>query len=329
MIRWTRRAALGLAIVAMLGTSAACGRSLDGGQDDPAAGPGKEGWPQTIQYGLLPTGDQDELVALYTPFETYMAECLDHPFKLFTGTDYNVMIEAMRTRSIHLSRFGPFSYILAHDRSGAEALTIAVEDADEPTYKALVITLKSHGFQTVADLKGHSFAFVDPTSSSGHLYPRALLIDELGITNDQVESWLGDVVYAGNHSASLLSVLNGDTDAGALASNSSNIVNENGTWKIAPDSEFAGHKAAADFAVLAETEPIPRTVEAVHKDLPDTLKQALRSCFEGIADASSLAGFREEGGVADGYISAKDSDYDPVRETAKALGMSPEDLLEQ
>jgi phosphonate transport system substrate-binding protein len=329
MIRRYRARPLALTVAAMLAMTAACGESLDSGAEGSSGQEGNERWPETIEYGLLPTGDQDELVALYTPFEEYMTGCLDHPFELFTGTDYNVMIEAMRAGNIHVSRFGPFSYIIAHDRSDAEALTIAVSDASTPTYTSLITTRKSLGFTSIGDLEGRSFAFVDPTSSSGHLYPRARIIDEAGITNDEVENWLGDVVYAGNHPSALLSVLNGDTDAGALASNSSNVVNENGVWKIAPDSEFADHPAADDFMVLAESVPIPRTVEAVKADLPDSLKQALTDCFLAVADEPSLAEFREEGGIAEGYIPADDSDYDPVRTVASALGMAPEELLEQ
>jgi alpha-2-macroglobulin len=32
--------------------------------------------------------------------------------------------------------------------------------------------------------------FVDAASTSGHLFPRAMMVDELGISNDEVESWL-------------------------------------------------------------------------------------------------------------------------------------------
>lgn len=333
MSRLVRRVAVILAVGALLSTISACGESLDdsAGNDSPDTEEtgAKAGWPDTIQYGLLPTDDMDDLVAIYTPFEEYMAGCLDHPFKLFTGTDYTAMVEAMRTGSIHVSRFGPFSYILAHERAGAEAMVIAVEDADEPTYKSLVITRKSLGFDSLADLKGTSFAFVDPASTSGHLFPRTLIIQETGISNDQVEGWFGDVVYAGNHEASLLSVLNGDTDAGALASNASAVTFEGGEWKIEPDSEFGDHRNADDFTVLAESDDIPRTVEAVQQDLPDSFKQAVLSCFEQIADEPTLAQFREEGGIAAGYSPAADGDYDIVRDTADALGMSPEDLLDQ
>lgn len=330
MTLFSRKVGTILAIGSLLAVSA-CGESLDQSGDDAETTEdgGRESWPETITYGLLPTDDMDDLVALYTPLEEYMATCLDHPFELFPGTDYTAMVEAMRTGSVHLARFGPFSYILAHDRADAEALAVAVEEAGEATYRSLIITRKSNGFESLADLEGRSFAFVDPASASGHMYPRALVIDEMGITNEEVETWFGDVVYSGNHEASLLSVLNGDTDAGALASNASAIAENNGVWEIRDDGEFGAHPNADDFTVLAESEPIPRTVEAIKGDLPDSLRDAVMGCLEGATEEPSLAEFREEGGIAGGFAQASDGDYDVVRDTAAALGMSPEDLLEQ
>lgn len=329
---WNRKI---LVILAMFGLLiAACGESLDETEPDQGSADGgasgdRSGWPETIQYGLLPTDDMDDLVALYTPFEEYMATCLDHPFKLFTGTNYTAMVEAMRTGNLHISRFGAFSYILAHDRAGAEAIAVPVADPDDATYRSLIITLKSHGFSSLADLEGTTFSFVDPASTSGHLFPRALIVNEMGITNEEVESWFGEVVFAGNHEASLLSVLNEDTDAGALVSTSDLITNEGGTWQILDDGDAGDHPNADDFTVLTESGDIPRTVEAIQQDLPDSLKDAVMSCLEGVVDDPSLADFREEGGFDAGYIPASDSDYDVVRETANALGMGPEDLLDE
>jgi phosphonate transport system substrate-binding protein len=330
-----------LAVLAIGGVLAACGSDLDdttdpgsGGADDGGSGDdsgddSRADWPETVQYGLLPTDDVNDLVSRFTPFEEYMAGCLDHPFKLFTGTDYTAMVEAMRTGSIHVSRFGPFSYILAHERAGAEALVIAVADEDEPTYQSLIISLEGNGIDSLEDLEGTTFAFVDPTSSSGHLYPRAMIINELGISNDDVESWFGDVNFAGNHEASLLSVLNGDTDAGALASNSSAVELVDGEWKMVEDSDLGDHPAAGDFMVVHESDPIPPTVEAIRDDLPESLKEAVTTCFLEIVDVPELAGFREDLGIADGFIPTMDSNYDVVRDTADALGMGPDDLLGQ
>jgi phosphonate transport system substrate-binding protein len=330
MRRWTKRAAVPVAAVAALAIVAACGDSIDDGgseagtsedpvTEDDEAGSASE-WPDTISYGVLPTSDEANLAATYEPFETYMAACLDHPFELFTGTNYTAMIEAMRGGNIHLSKFGAFSYIIAAERAGADALVQPLADPDDEFYTSMVIALESSGFDSLEDLEGQPFAWVDATSTSGHLFPRAMMLQELGLDNDEIEGWLGEVVESGGHDASIVSVLNGDVAAAPISSNA---------WvlQIEQEGDLSDHENFDQLYILAETEDIPRTVEAVAPDLPDDLRAALLECFTGAAADPSLADFLDEINAPAGYYPVDDSAYDVVRNTADALGMSPDDLL--
>lgn len=329
MRRLTRKAAGPLAVGATLVLLAACGEGLDdNGQDEAAADeqPADDGnneWPETVTYGLLPTSDEAGLATTYEPFEAYMSACLDHPFELFAGTNYTAMIEAMRGDNIHVGKFGAFSYILAAERANAEALVQPLADANDAFYTSMFVALESSGFSSLTDLEGEPLAFVDAASTSGHLFPRAMMIDELGITNDEVEDWLGSVVFSGGHDASILSVLNEDVAAAPISSNAWVLQVESGDA-----SEYAEHENFDELFILAETEDIPRTVEAAHGDLPEDLKDALEGCFTGAADDASLVDFLAEINAPVGYYLVGDSAYDVVRDTAAALGMSPEELLE-
>lgn len=312
------RAPLACALTALL-LLPACGESLGEASGGAASEDGE--WPDTILYGVLPTDDQDRLLAIYTPLEEYMSDCLEHPFELFTGTDYTAMIEAMRTGNLHVSKFGPFSYTLAHERADAEALVTPVDESGEPTYRSVFIAMAGDGVEELADLEGEPFAFVEPTSTSGHLFPRALLLDELGLDNAEVEDFLGELVFSGGHDASVISVLNGDVTAAAISSN---------TWVHVERGEFDDHANIDDLTVVTETGDIPGTVEAVRGDLPADLKDGLRDCFAAAIDEPELADFFfEDTNIAGGYVTAEDSAYDVVRDTADALEMSPEELLEE
>ena len=301
---------------------AAADEADDDAADDDAAGDAtgddREGWPDTITYGVLPAEDADTLAARYEPFEEYMAACLDHDVELFTGTSYTAMLEAMRTGSIDIAKFGPFAYILGNERSDAQAFVQGVNDASVPTYKSYIVTLESSGFESVADLEGESFAFVDPGSASGHLFPRAFMVDELGITNDEIEDVLGEIVFAGDHDAVGISVLNGDVAAGALSDT---------TWLSLQDA-FADHENMDEFVILTETADIPRSPEALRGDLPQSFKDEAERCFLEASDQPELTEFLESHRYHDGFVSVDDAAYDVVRDTASALGMSPDDLLE-
>lgn len=294
---------------------AGCGQGID----DTGSENGDDGeWPETILYGVLPTDDQDRLMAIYTPLEEYMAECLDHPFELYPGSNYTAMIEAMRTGTLHASKFGPFSYVLAHERANVEPMVAPIGEDGEPTYRSYIITLNDSGVGDLSDLEGESFAFVDPTSTSGYLFPRGLLIDELEITNDEVDDYLGDIAFSSGHDASIISVLNGDVTAAGISSNA---------WEHVGGGDYDDHDRVDDLKIVAETEDIPGTVEGVQGDLPEDLKEALSVCFEDAIDEPELLEFFD-GDDSRGFVPIEDSDYDIVRDTADTLRVSPEELVE-
>lgn len=176
----------------------------------------KEGWPEKFVYGILPSEDQSVMSRRYEPFQAYLEKELGMPVEFFFGTDYTAIIEALRNNHIHASHFGPFSYTLAAERANAEAFSMGVKSVEDATYTSVIVTLEGSGIETLQDLEGKNMAWVDAASTSGHLFPKALLINELGKTLDEVDAMFANATFAGGHDAALLSVLNGDTDAAGV-----------------------------------------------------------------------------------------------------------------
>ena len=95
-----------------------------------------------------------------------------------------------------------------------EAFAVAeTKKAGRTFYHSLVVARKDSGIQTVADLKGKTFAFVDPSSTSGHLFPKAGLI-KAGFNPDKD---FGRVIFSGSHDSNAVAVQNGKVDAVAIA----------------------------------------------------------------------------------------------------------------
>ena len=132
----------------------------------------------------------------YQPVVDYLEERLDMTIEIQVTNDYTAAIEAMRNKHIDMAWFGPFSYILAVEQAGAEAIVNGFRrDTKKATYKSIIITRADSGIKTWEDLKDRSFAFVDPASTSGYLVPRKMLIDN-GIYPDNDFS---TICYAGSH----------------------------------------------------------------------------------------------------------------------------------
>ncbi len=276
-----------LSLLALVG----CGGDSDGEQ-------------KVLKMGLIPADDAAEMVRNYQPVAAYLEKTLDVKVDIQVTADYTAAIEAMRNKHIDLAWFGPFSYILAVEEAGAEALVNGVRrDTGVSTYKSIIITKAGSGITSLADLKGRSFAFVDPASTSGNLIPRKMLLENgIDPDNDFSTSY-----FAGTHNSVQLAVKNGTVDAGADSDNSYDRM------------VAAGQIDAAENVIIYESDPIPGSPIAVRGDLPGDLKTKIRDALLNM-DQQTI--FQVQGwGNIDRYQAVEDSDYDIIRETAKLLDL--------
>ena len=81
------------------------------------------------------------------------------------------------------------------------------------SYYSMIITRVDAGLNTIQDLKGKSFIFNDPKSTSGYLYPMVML-KKVGIKMED----FSEVSHVTRHANSLLAVYNKQVDAGAISS---------------------------------------------------------------------------------------------------------------
>lgn len=256
----TRSLGLLAVLVAALGLVGGCG-----GQDgeSAAAGGGSE-VPDPLVMGLIPAEDNQEIVREYEALVEYMGEELGVTVEPYTATDYSGIIEAMRSGEVDVAWFGPLSYVLASDVAGAEAIAVPYEEeGEEPTYKSLIMTQAGNDeIEEIEDVEGKTFSFVDPSSTSGYLYPTKMLTDA-GVDPEQD---LAESRFAGGHDASILAIQNGDVEADA-------------SW----DGQLqqmveAGVVERDRLKIVAESDPIPKDPIAVRGTCRRTSRSGSRRC---------------------------------------------------
>ncbi len=259
---------------------------------------------KVLKMGLIPADDADEMLRNYEPIQEYLSAELGIPVEIQVTSDYTAAIEAMRAKHIDMAWFGPFSYVIAANVAGAEAIVNGVKaSTGSATYKSLIIVNVDSGIKSLEDLKGKTFAFVDPASTSGNLIPRKMLL-ESGIDPDNDFS---TSYYAGTHNAVQYAIANGKVDAGASGDNVYQRMIDAG--EIDPEVNI----------VLYESEPIPGSPIVVRGDLPEELKKKIQNALINM-DQQTIHKVDGWGGIAR-YQKVSDSDYDIIRETAKILGM--------
>ncbi|MFH2021112.1 MAG: phosphonate ABC transporter substrate-binding protein [archaeon] len=269
--------------------------------------PEKQKELKVLKMGLIPADDADEMLRDYEPVRAYLSESLGIPVEIQVTSDYTAAIEAMRAKHIDMAWFGPFSYIIAANVAGAEAIVNGVTaSTGSATYKSIIVANAKSNIKSLSDLKGKSFAFVDPASTSGNLIPRKMLIEN-GIDPDKD---FATSFFAGTHNSVEYAVANGKIDAGADSDNSYKRMVEAG--EIDPKVNI----------VIFESEPIPGSPIAVRGDLPAELKAKIQNALVNM-DEQTIHKVDGWGGISK-YQKVTDSDYDVIRETAKVLGMDVE-----
>jgi phosphonate transport system substrate-binding protein len=206
------------------------------------------------------------LLPVYNDFAKLIGDKLGCPVQLFVATSYTAEIEAMRNDKLEIGEFGPLGYVLAHQVAKAEAVaTFGTKDGKPSSYYASIVTWPGSGIDKLADVKGKSFAFSDPASTSGHLFP-AFGLSRNGIDPD------ADIkaVYAGSHTASFEALRNHKVLAGELNSeeiNSARLHNE------------YDDKA---YITLWKSEPIPIDPLCIRGDLDPVFKAKLAKVLSSL-----------------------------------------------
>lgn len=168
----------------------------------PAAGElGTEANP--IKLVWVPSGDTQKILAGAEKLDELLAKQGVYVTSS-VATSYAAAIEALCAGKADAAALATLSYVLAHDKCGAEVILNSIRRGSA-TYNGQILVRADSGIQSVADLKGKRFAFTDPASTSGYLYAAALL-KENGV--DPAKD-LAEAIFAGSHNAAALAVYNG------------------------------------------------------------------------------------------------------------------------
>jgi phosphonate transport system substrate-binding protein len=261
-----------------------------------------QGWAKDkLTIGLIPSEDSQAMIESSKQVLDDLQAKIGMPVVPFVATDYNGIIEALRSGKLDVAYLGPFSYVLATSVADVEAFSVAVtKKTGQSAYKSVILARKDSGIHSLADLKGHTFAFVDPSSASGHLFPKAGL-EQAGFVPDTL---FKRVIFSGSHDASILAVENKKVDAAAVAD------------RIFASAVAKGVVKQDDFEIVWSSKPIPESPMVWRKALDPELKKKVADALASIKDVPW-----GDQGVLNGFQPTTDASYDVVRETAKVLDL--------
>jgi phosphate/phosphite/phosphonate ABC transporter binding protein len=257
-----------------------------------------------LRFGFTPVLGQAEERSEFEPLVEYLSSATSQKVTLYVARNYGDLRTQMDAGDVDIGSFSPFAYVDAAKGGRIRIIAQSVIDG-AATYRGLIVARTDSGLTRISDLKGKRFAYVDPKSASGYVYPRAMLV-ERGLDPDH---YFGAVYFAGDHNAVIADVLAGRADAGAVYDGALHVARARGAL-------------TEELAVLASTDPIPHDAIAVRVGLDPALIRRILDALVNIdkCEAGRRVIARSTKGLS-GHIVADDSVFDVVRRTAKAAGL--------
>ncbi|HHW9738453.1 TPA: phosphate/phosphite/phosphonate ABC transporter substrate-binding protein [Staphylococcus aureus] len=304
-------------MLAVIVFAAACGNSssLDNQKNASNNSDSKSGGykPKELTVQFVPSQNAGTLEAKAKLLEKLLSKELGIPVKVSVSTNYNTIVEAMKSKKVDVGFLPPTAYTLAHDQKAADLLLQAQrfgvkEDGSASkelvdSYKSEILVKKDSKIKSLKDLKGKKIALQDVTSTAGYTFPLAMLKNEAGInaTKDM------KIVNVKGHDQAVISLLNGDVDAAAVFNDARNTVK-----KDQPN-------VFKDTRILKLTQAIPNDTISVRPDMDKDFQEKLKKAFIDIAKSKEGHKIISEVYSHEGYTETKDSNFDIVREYEKLV----------
>lgn len=223
---------------------------------------------QKIVIAYAPNESTDESADARAGLAEDLEAALGVEVEEIQASDYNAIVEALRTGKADAAYMGALATAHASERAGAIPVAMKAPDRDrsQAVYHSLFITSSSNeDINSIEDIKGKTIAFVDPESTSGNLFPTYEIMkafpDE-NLTSDDLHTngkFFEAASYSGKHQAGLQAVVRGDVDVVPISD------------QILQAEIDNGNVNAEDVKMIHESEAIPAECFVVSKDMDEEL----------------------------------------------------------
>ncbi len=158
---------------------------------------------------LSPQGTLDS----YRELAAYLSDTLDRPVEIVQRRTYAEINALIARNQVDLAFICTSAY-LEGEADGSLALLAAPEIGGQSVYFSQLIVPADSPAQSMADLRGARFAFTDPMSLTGRVYPTHL-VQQLGSTPEQ---FFSSISYTYSHDRAIQAVADGVVDGAAVDS---------------------------------------------------------------------------------------------------------------
>jgi phosphonate transport system substrate-binding protein len=264
--------------------------------------------PKSLHLVLTPSQKPTDLLVAGEEFGATLAKLVGLPVRVTVASDYAAVVEALRNKTADLAFVHPAGYVLANRE--AKAMIVAKDEWHGHTsYTARIFVRKESGIKTLDELRGKTIAFVDPSSTSGYVYPMVMLIQRGYVKDRDPKTFFREALFAGSHDAALQALLHGHVDAVA-------------SFDQAREQYLKDPAEREKLAWVAESEPIPEGGICAREGLEPTLVAKVREALLRMRGPDYEPLLKKLYDI-DGFQAADDREYAPVRAAMDLLDWRP------
>jgi phosphonate transport system substrate-binding protein len=273
-----------------------------------------------VKIYFTPSVDAERITTNAKELVDFLEKETGYYFTTAVPSSFIAVVEAFGTKKADIASINTFSYLMANEKYGAEAKLRIVRDGNQTTYKGQFITRFDSRIHSLSDIEGKKIAYVDPSSTSGYILPKAML-DSMGIKPSES-------VFAMKHDNVVIMVYQRRVDVGATYyAPPRQGTNEILDARMRVEQQFPD--VEKKVKIIGFTEEIPNDPWVFRKDMDEEMKQKIIDAL--IKFVNTDKGKKAMFEIYDivGLIPTSDKDYDKLRNMLKAQGISFEKLVEK
>jgi len=261
--------------------------------------------PQTLRIGVAAVLSPEGTVESYAELAEYLGKKMGRPAELVQRRTYAELNNLIDAGEVDLAFVCTSAYVRGH-AAGSMDLLVVPEIEGSLVYHSSIIVPTSSTAQSMDDLRGGVFAFTDPMSLTGRLYPSSVV---LGL-GDTPETFFSDIVYTYSHDDAVSAVAAGVVDGAGV----DDLVLEHMIDRdplLASQIRVIG--SSPDYGIPRVVVPV--TTPALLRDMFTDLLLGLESDPAGPKILADLG--------VDRFVTSSDDAYNEVRELIRQYDETP------
>jgi phosphonate transport system substrate-binding protein len=165
-----------------------------------------------IRFGLTAVVIRENLRFL-DRWAEYLSDKVGRPIEFVRRRSYREITDLLETGRLEFAWICGYPFVQKRDPEFLTLLAVPVYKS-EPLYHSFIIVHRDSPFAELKDLRGGVFAFSDPESNSGFLYPQSVLANQ----GETPESFFRQTFFTFNHAETVEAVAEQVAEGGAVDS---------------------------------------------------------------------------------------------------------------